>query len=87
MQLDGQPRSIVVPHVNPTDRYVDVVRPWIFIDPHYRMLNPEYGDPGIEDLPKLYSEAFNTVILVSVLEYVTDPLGLEPIGQGVKVYA
>ncbi len=73
VQLDGQPRNIVVPHVNQTDRYVNITRPWSFIDSHYRILNPEYGDPGIEDLPKFYSEAFNTVVLVSVLEHVIDP--------------
>ncbi len=73
IQLEGQVRNIVVPHANQTDRYVTIIRPWNFIDPNYRILNPEYGDPGIEDLPELYPEAFNTVILVSVLEHVIDP--------------
>lgn len=73
IQLDGQARNIIVPHVEQTDRYINISRPWSFIDSHYRILNPEYGDPGIEELPTLYPEAFNTVILVSVLEHVINP--------------
>ncbi|GJL49410.1 MAG: hypothetical protein NPIRA01_06370 [Nitrospirales bacterium] len=71
--VNGQSRNIVVPHANQIDRYVNIARPWSFIDPNYQILNPESGDPAIEDLPQRYSEAFNMVMLVSVLEHVIDP--------------
>lgn len=62
-----------IPHPNQNDRYLKIKRPWEFIDPEYLILNPEYGDPPIEDLPIKYSNYFNIVILVSVFEHVNNP--------------
>lgn len=65
--------SVVIPHSVQTDRYLSMSRPWEFIDKGYLILNPDDNQPFIEDLPLRYSEAFNTVILTSVLEHVRDP--------------
>jgi SAM-dependent methyltransferase len=73
VNLGGVNRAITVPHENQQDRYVNIVRPWSFIDPSYLILNPNKGDPYIEELPAKYSEHFNTVILVSVFEHVDNP--------------
>ena len=62
-----------IPHPNQNDRYLKIKKPWRFIDPDYLILNPEYGDPPIEDLPDKYGNHFNTVILVSVFEHVNNP--------------
>lgn len=62
-----------VPHPEQKDRYIKIRRPFSFIDNNYLILNPEYGDPFIEDLPKKYKNYFNTVILVSVFEHVENP--------------
>ncbi len=64
---------VTVPHSNQNDRYLNLRRPWEFIDKDYLILNPDDGQPWIEDLPKQYSQAFNTVILVSVLEHTNNP--------------
>lgn len=66
-------RSVVVPHPVQDDRYLSMRRPWEFIDKDYLILNPDDGQPWIEDLPKTYAQAFNTVILVSVMEHTNDP--------------
>lgn len=71
--LGGKEREIIVPHENQRDRYLNIEKPWTFIDENYLILNPEYGDPPIEELPKKFSNTFNTVILVSVFEHVVDP--------------
>jgi hypothetical protein len=65
--------EVTVPHPEQTDRYVNIGYPWRFIDKEYTILNPEYGDPPIEDLPKLYPQGFNTVVMVSVFEHVVNP--------------
>ena len=65
--------EVNLPHPNQNDRYLNIRRPWDFIDPHYLILNPEYSHPPIEDLPAQYSNCFNTVILVSVFEHVENP--------------
>lgn len=70
---DGFERSVLVPHEEQNDRYLKIRRPWSFIDPDYLILNPDRGDPFIEDLPAKYPAAFNMVILVSVLEHVDNP--------------
>lgn len=62
-----------VPHSVQTDRYVNQRRPWEFIDTEYQIINPDDGQPFIEDLPKQYPNHFGTVILVSVLEHVNNP--------------
>lgn len=66
-------RAIVIPHPIQDDRYLSQRRPWEFIDKDYLILNPDDGQPWIEDLPKTYSGAFATVILVSVMEHVNNP--------------
>jgi len=46
--------TVRYPNKNQSDRYVQIARPWSFIDPNYVILNPEYGDPVIEQLPIMY---------------------------------
>ena len=70
---DNNKWEVNIPHPNQTDRYVNIRRPWEFIDREYIILNPEYGDPPIEELPIQYSNSFNTVIMVSVFEHVNNP--------------
>lgn len=69
----GHRVPVTVPHSIQNDRYVEKRRPWEFIDKDYLILNPDDGQPWIEDLPKTYSKAFNTLILVSVMEHVNNP--------------
>lgn len=70
---DQGTRTHRVPHSVQGDRYVNQRRPWEFIDKDYLILNPDDGQPFIEDLPRTYAEHFNTVILVSVFEHVNNP--------------
>jgi hypothetical protein len=65
--------QIKVPHPIQEDRYVQIHRPWEFIDKNYLILNPDNGDPLIENMPEKYSESFSTIILVSVFEHVNNP--------------
>ncbi len=39
----------------------------------YSVLNPQYGDPPIEELPAKYPEYFGTIVCLSVLEHVRNP--------------
>ncbi|MGC9506102.1 methyltransferase, TIGR04325 family, partial [Baaleninema sp.] len=48
-------------------------RPFDHIDREYLVVNPEQGDPFIEDLPKKYNNAFGTAVCLSVLEHVGNP--------------
>lgn len=66
-------REITIPHPVQNDRYLNIRRPWEFIDKGYFILNPDDGAPWIEELPREYSKAFNTVIMVSVFEHVNNP--------------
>jgi len=70
---DGNTYQINVPHPVQNDRYIKINRPWSLVEEGYLILNPEYGDPYIEDLPRIYDRKFNTVVMVSVLEHVNDP--------------
>lgn len=55
-------------------RYVGLnQRPFDHIDPDYLILNPEKGDPFIEDLPYTYQNAFGTAVCLNVLEHVENP--------------
>ncbi len=55
-------------------RYVSLSqRPFDHINRGYRILNPEKGDPLIEDLPSLYEGAFGTALCLNVLEHVENP--------------
>lgn len=71
VQVEG--RAVRVPHPIQNDRYLNIRRPWEFIDSAYKIINPANGGPWIEELPKNYCEAFNTVILVSVMEHTNNP--------------
>lgn len=55
-------------------RYVGLSqRPFDHIDPEYLVLNPEKGDPFIEDLPYTYQNNFGTAVCLNVLEHVQNP--------------
>ena len=66
-------RNVIVPHHEQNDRYLSQRRPWEFIDKDYLILNPDDGQPWIEDLPKTYAGKFSTLILVSVMEHTNNP--------------
>lgn len=48
-------------------------RPFDHLDRDYLILNPENGDPFIEDLPYTYENAFGTAVCLNVLEHVQNP--------------
>jgi hypothetical protein len=55
-------------------RYVTIPqRPFDHIDPDYLVLNPDKGDPFIEDLPYRYQNYFGTAVCLNVLEHVQNP--------------
>ena len=55
-------------------RYVGLnQRPFDHIDPEYLVLNPDKGDPYIEDLPYTYQNAFGTAVCLNVIEHVENP--------------
>lgn len=55
-------------------RYIGLAqRPFDHITPDYLILNPDKGDPFIEDLPYRYAGAFGTAVCLNVLEHVQNP--------------
>jgi len=48
-------------------------RPFDHIDNGYTILNPDKGDPLIEDLPYQYANTFGTAACLNVLEHVQNP--------------
>jgi SAM-dependent methyltransferase len=66
-------RKVKVPHPEQNDRYRVIERPWSFLDPLYRAINPEYGHPPIEELPIGFPDHFGMAIMVSVFEHVENP--------------
>ena len=55
-------------------RYVGLQQhPFEHIAPGYLILNPEKGDPYIEDLPYKYTDTFGTAVCLNVLEHVQNP--------------
>lgn len=48
-------------------------RPFDHIDKEYSILNPEKGDPYIEDLPYKYADAFGTAVCLNVIEHIQNP--------------
>lgn len=48
-------------------------RPFDALDPEYIILNPEQGDPDIEDLPRRYRDYFGTAVCLNVIEHVENP--------------
>ena len=57
LKLDGFSWAIKTPHPNQNDRYHEINRPWKFIDQNYVILNPEKGDPYIEEAIKMETVA------------------------------
>lgn len=70
---EGNRRHVRIPHSIQHDRYVKIKKPWSFIDENYIILNPEYSHPPIEELSPEFHNRFNTVIMVSVFEHVSNP--------------
>jgi hypothetical protein len=57
-------------------RYLTIHRPLSFLDPNYRIENPEEGGLRIEQLFNKYNHSdglIGTAVLLSVLEHVADP--------------
>lgn len=55
-------------------RYVGLEhRPFDHIDPEYLVLNPDKGDPYIEDLPYQYQNTFGTAVCLNVIEHIQNP--------------
>ena len=67
IQLAEKVVNIVFPHANQPDLYINNVQPWSVIDSHCGILNPENGNPRIENLPMQYPETSDAVIFVSLL--------------------
>ncbi|NEO52981.1 MAG: methyltransferase, TIGR04325 family [Okeania sp. SIO3B5] len=56
-------------------RYVGLAqRPFDHIDKNYVILNPENGDPGIEELPTKYTNQLGTAVCLNVIEHIENPL-------------
>lgn len=56
-------------------RYVALPqRPFDHIDQNYVILNPEKGDPGIEELPSKYNNQLGTAVCLNVIEHIENPL-------------
>lgn len=55
-------------------RYVDLnQRPFDHIDRKYQIINPDKGDPDIEDLPYTCNNAFGTAVCLNVIEHIRNP--------------
>lgn len=55
-------------------RYICLAqRPFDHLDPDYHVMNPDKGDPYIEDLPYSYRDTFGTALCLNVLEHVRNP--------------
>jgi SAM-dependent methyltransferase len=55
-------------------RYVSLAqRPFDHIDPQYLILNPDKGDPPIEDLPYQHQNKFGTITCLNVIEHIHNP--------------
>lgn len=66
--------NITIATGNQKARYLKLKQdPFADIAPGYKVFNPEYGDPPIEDLPAKYAEQFGTIVCLSVLEHVVNP--------------
>ena len=66
--------DITIATGNQHARYVQLAqRPFDHIDPEYLVLNPEKGDPYIEELPYRYRGAFGTACCLNVIEHVQNP--------------
>lgn len=55
-------------------RYISLPEPpFTFIEKDYLILNPDKGDPPIEDLPAKYLNHFGTAVCLNVIEHVVNP--------------
>lgn len=55
-------------------RYVSLnQRPFDHIDANYYVINPDKGDPAIEELPNLMQNCLGTITCLNVLEHVQNP--------------
>lgn len=55
-------------------RYVHLTEdPFADIAPGYEIINPQYGQPFIEQLPRKHAGQFGTIVCLSVLEHVRNP--------------
>lgn len=70
--LGGHADPIVADYARlPESPFVRIAsRPFAHLDPDYAILNPEKGDPKIENMP---ANEWGTVICLSVLEHVENP--------------
>lgn len=80
VDLGGQARPCVADYVLTVEtgdqeaRYVTLAqRPFDHLDSSYLILNPEQGDPFIEDLPEAYPAQFKTAVCLNVIEHVQNP--------------
>lgn len=80
VDLGGQAQPCVADYVLTVEtgdqnaRYVSLAqRPFDHLDPTYLILNPEQGDPFIEDLPEAYPAQFGTAVCLNVIEHVQNP--------------
>lgn len=73
--LGGHAHPIVADYSRlPGSPFISVgERPFAHIDPDYLILNPEKGDPLIEDLAR---DRFGTALCLSVLEHVENPFAV-----------
>lgn len=56
------------------DRYLKLERdPFAHIVGKYRIFNPQYGDPPIEEMLPKYEDLFGTAVCLNVIEHVINP--------------
>lgn len=48
-------------------------RPFDHIDPGYLIINPDKGDPSVEDLPYSLQDSLQTALCLNVMEHVKNP--------------
>lgn len=57
-----------------SDRYLHLTaNPFEDLAPGYQIINPQYGQMPIEELPHRYPNYFGTIVCLSVLEHVRNP--------------
>jgi SAM-dependent methyltransferase len=73
--LGGQAHPIVADYSRlPNSPFMELpARPFDHLDPDYLIVNPEKGDPPIEELA---ADQYGTALCLSVLEHVTNPFAV-----------
>lgn len=74
VDLGGLENPHVAKFENGWCRIVQMQKPWETMFPGYIILNPMYGHPPIEELPKTYKNYFGTIICTSTLEHCRNPI-------------